>query len=358
MQSARPAERATVSGSATAAAERRARQRRSRRTARRAHGRGLADGIEALLGDVRSQPRPGRRCRRWSTRRSDAGASSASTRSARGCSSRPRAPTTRARCRAASARASACGTGASASPTGRSTASSCASSATSSGSPSATATRRAAACCACCRICRSAALGELVVLVLEHVGFSELVPRAAPGRARRRASPEPASCARRPARSARPSCVRRDGREIGRERVTELRGALHHYGPAHAGWLLTTGQVLSGAREEAASPGRVAGHGDRRPRPRRACARSTASASCATQVPLLLPDLDLLDGVRVVRGAVARRAESRCVASSSAAACVASALCRVRQAAAGVALSRRRGRARAACTRPTLAAAG
>jgi hypothetical protein len=45
--------------------------------------------------------------------------------------------------------------------------------------------------------------------------------------------------------------VRKDGREIGRERVTDLRGALHHYGPATAGWLVTTGQVLSGAREEA-----------------------------------------------------------------------------------------------------------
>jgi len=49
--------------------------------------------------------------------------------------------------------------------------------------------------------------------------------------------------------------VRKDGRELGRERVTDLRGALHHYGPASAGWLLTTGQVLSGAREEASAPG-------------------------------------------------------------------------------------------------------
>jgi restriction endonuclease Mrr len=49
--------------------------------------------------------------------------------------------------------------------------------------------------------------------------------------------------------------VRKDGREIGRERITDLRGALHHYGPASAGWLMTTGQCLSGAREEAAAPG-------------------------------------------------------------------------------------------------------
>jgi hypothetical protein len=49
--------------------------------------------------------------------------------------------------------------------------------------------------------------------------------------------------------------IRKDGREIGRERVTDLRGALHHYGPAVTGWLVTTGQVLSGAREEAAAIG-------------------------------------------------------------------------------------------------------
>jgi hypothetical protein len=49
--------------------------------------------------------------------------------------------------------------------------------------------------------------------------------------------------------------IRKDGREIGRERVTDLRGALHHYGPASAGWLVTTGQILSGAREEAIAPG-------------------------------------------------------------------------------------------------------
>jgi hypothetical protein len=49
--------------------------------------------------------------------------------------------------------------------------------------------------------------------------------------------------------------IRKDGREIGRERVTDVRGALHHYASAATGWLLTTGQVLSGAREEAAAPG-------------------------------------------------------------------------------------------------------
>lgn len=49
--------------------------------------------------------------------------------------------------------------------------------------------------------------------------------------------------------------IRKDGREIGRERVIDLRGSLHHYGDAVAGWLLTSGQVLSGAREEATASG-------------------------------------------------------------------------------------------------------
>ena len=49
--------------------------------------------------------------------------------------------------------------------------------------------------------------------------------------------------------------IRKDGREIGRERASDLRGTLHHYGPAVCGWLITTGQVLSGAREEAAAGG-------------------------------------------------------------------------------------------------------
>ncbi|NRA34520.1 MAG: restriction endonuclease [Polyangiaceae bacterium] len=47
--------------------------------------------------------------------------------------------------------------------------------------------------------------------------------------------------------------ARRDGRDIGRERVTDVRGSMHHYGPATAAVLLTTGQILSGAKEEAAS---------------------------------------------------------------------------------------------------------
>lgn len=91
--------------------------------------------------------------------------------------------------------------------------------------------------------------------------------------------------------------VRRDMREVGRERVIEMRGALQHYGPASAAWIVTTGAVLSGAREEAATPaaapvalfdgtafGRAleeAGIGIRR-----------------ASLPLAVLDLDLLDTLR------------------------------------------------------------
>ena len=97
------------------------------------------------------------------------------------------------------------------------------------------------------------ALIELVLLGLERVGMSNIrtVRRAgAPGgEAHFAAVHKNGSDEIRTA-----IVVRKDGREIGRERVSDLRGALHHYGPAASGWLLTTGQVLSGAREESGAP--------------------------------------------------------------------------------------------------------
>jgi restriction endonuclease Mrr len=95
--------------------------------------------------------------------------------------------------------------------------------------------------------------------------------------------------------------VRRDGREIGRERVTELRGALHHYGSATAGLIITTGQVLSGAREEAAATGAapisvIDGIGLAR------LCEEHGVAVAGRQVRLALPDWDLLDGLRASAG--------------------------------------------------------
>jgi restriction endonuclease Mrr len=45
--------------------------------------------------------------------------------------------------------------------------------------------------------------------------------------------------------------IRKDGRDMGRERLTEFRGAAHHYDGAQLGWIMSAGQVLSGARDEA-----------------------------------------------------------------------------------------------------------
>jgi hypothetical protein len=91
--------------------------------------------------------------------------------------------------------------------------------------------------------------------------------------------------------------IRRDGREIGRERVAELRGSLHHYGPATLGWLLTSGQLMSGAREEAAIPGTppmalfdglaVA----------RLCEDNDVAVIRA-RMPISIPDVDLLEALR------------------------------------------------------------
>jgi restriction endonuclease Mrr len=97
------------------------------------------------------------------------------------------------------------------------------------------------------------ALIELVLLGLERVGMTNIktVRRAgAPGGEAHFAATHRTGTDE--IRTA--VVVRKDGREIGRERVSDLRGALHHYGPASAGWLITTGQVLSGAREESGAP--------------------------------------------------------------------------------------------------------
>jgi len=98
------------------------------------------------------------------------------------------------------------------------------------------------------------ALIELVLLALERAGMTQLKA------VRRAGSPGGEahfSAIHKTGGDMIPTAIviRKDGREIGRERVTDLRGALHHYGPATVGWLITAGQCLSGAREEAAAPG-------------------------------------------------------------------------------------------------------
>jgi HB1, ASXL, restriction endonuclease HTH domain/Restriction endonuclease len=103
------------------------------------------------------------------------------------------------------------------------------------------------------------AVGELVTLLLERMGGTDIKVIRRPG-AHGSELHLSANLKLRGLESAWGSLasaivIRRDGRDVGRERVLELRGSLHHYGSAGHGWLITSGQVLSGAREEAASTG-------------------------------------------------------------------------------------------------------
>ena len=140
------------------------------------------------------------------------------------------------------------------------------------------------------------AIGELVLLVLERIGVSELRPvrrAGAPGSELHLAGKMKGALG--DIRTA--IVVRRDGREIGRERVMELRGALHHYGSATAGLIVTTGQVLSGAREEAAAAGAAPVTLIDGTAFARLC-EDHGIAVAPTRIALPLPDLELLDSLR------------------------------------------------------------
>ncbi|HTJ83635.1 MAG TPA: restriction endonuclease, partial [Polyangiaceae bacterium] len=137
---------------------------------------------------------------------------------------------------------------------------------------------------------------ELSVLALERIGVRELraVRRAgAPG-----GESHYAGVMKAPSGDVRVAVViRRDGREVGRERVTDLRGALHHYGPATMGWILTSGQVLSGAREEAD----IAGTAPVALTDGAGLARLCEDHDVAVQrarLPIAIPDVDLLEALR------------------------------------------------------------
>jgi hypothetical protein len=97
------------------------------------------------------------------------------------------------------------------------------------------------------------AMGEFFTLLLSQIGFEDIQPVRRQGAHNQEMH---FSAVARSATGDIPTAiiVRRDGRDIGRERVIDLRGALHHYADAQAGLLATTGQVMSGAREEARVP--------------------------------------------------------------------------------------------------------
>jgi restriction endonuclease Mrr len=95
------------------------------------------------------------------------------------------------------------------------------------------------------------ALSDLFALLLNQLGFEDVQPVRRQGAHNQELH---FSAISRSPSGDRPTAIilRRDGRDIGRERVIDLRGSLHHYAGAQVGFLATTGQVLSGAREEAA----------------------------------------------------------------------------------------------------------
>src|SRR5690606_24425092 len=140
------------------------------------------------------------------------------------------------------------------------------------------------------------ALGELVVLLLEELGFSELSQVRRPGshgaELHLKGVFQHAGGEQRTA-----IVIRRDGREVGRERVTELRGALHHYGPATQGYLITAGQVLSGAREEARAPGAAPVTLIDGPRLAQLCLERGVCVATAT-LTLSAPDFPQLESLR------------------------------------------------------------
>lgn len=140
------------------------------------------------------------------------------------------------------------------------------------------------------------AIGELSMILLERLGLEELQPVRRPNASGAELyltgkAPGPVSTI------ATALVVRRDGRDVGREQVTELRGTLHHFGPAFAGWIITTGQVLSGAREEAAAPGAS---------PVKLIDGATLARLCEehrlavteTQLSVPLPDAELFEALR------------------------------------------------------------
>jgi restriction endonuclease Mrr len=94
------------------------------------------------------------------------------------------------------------------------------------------------------------AFTELLLMLLERLGISSLRTARRPGLPQ--GEIHLAGVARRAGEEIKVAVVLKRGGEVGRERVIEIRGALHHYGPATSAWIVTTGNVLSGAREEAA----------------------------------------------------------------------------------------------------------
>ena len=91
--------------------------------------------------------------------------------------------------------------------------------------------------------------------------------------------------------------IRKDGRDLGRERVTELRGGAHHYDAATVGWMFTAGQLLSGAREDAAVAGAMPVALLDGPAIASLCADHDIAVVRSSH-PIAIPDVDLFEALR------------------------------------------------------------
>lgn len=140
------------------------------------------------------------------------------------------------------------------------------------------------------------AFTEVVVLLLERLGMSQLRAVRRPGATGSEAHFQGAL--RTLGDEVRAGIViRRDGRDLGRERVVELRGSLHHYGNATVGFLFTAGQTLSGAREEASVVGAP---------PISLVDGAAAAKLCEdndvavlrARMPIAIPDVDFFEALR------------------------------------------------------------
>jgi hypothetical protein len=104
--------------------------------------------------------------------------------------------------------------------------------------------------------------------------------------------------------------VLRDGRELSREKIVEVRGSLHHYGNASAAWFVCLGPVSRGAREEAVVPGTTPVS----PYDGLQLAEAMESRRIGL-VPVSIPtsaiDLDLLDALRGSPEAILRDRDDR-----------------------------------------------
>jgi hypothetical protein len=147
---------------------------------------------------------------------------------------------------------------------------------------------------------------ELCMLLLERLGVQKLMPVKFPGASGAEglfsgelASPASALGGKLAQGSSLPLAIviRKDGRDVGRERVTELRGTSHHYDQGVMGWIFTTGQVLSGAREEANANGVMPVSLVDGAALARLCEENQIAVVRSTN-PVVIPDVDLFEALR------------------------------------------------------------